>query len=299
MFNRETPIENIALYMRVSTSEQAMGGFSLDAQLDKLRSYAKAQEWKITAEFTDGGFSGRNTRRPQYQEMINRLDEFDAILVLKMDRIHRNSKNFLAMMHKLEKKNTQFISMQESFDTSTAMGRFVMNILQLIAQLESEQIGERVAVGMIQKAKDKDQTFVGHRTPYGYKWDNENKRFIPDPEKLKLVKKVFKLYLKGNSMREISKEVGKANTTVKYYLHNCFYAGYERYCHYFRRIEGLDPLIDVKTFNEVQRLMRSRCHSHTKYEPMLIKPDEKAFSLDMEKIKNIPVINRAKHNYNF
>ena len=70
-----------------------------------------------------------------------------------MDRIHRNSKNFTQMMDDLNGWKKQFNSMQEKFDTTSAMGRFVMDIIQRIAQLESEQIGERVKVGMTQKAK--------------------------------------------------------------------------------------------------------------------------------------------------
>ena len=73
--------------------------------------------------------------------MFNEIDAWDAVVVIKMDRIHRNQKNFLQMMSDLSKKEKEFVSMSESFDTSTAMGRYVMNIMALTAQLESEQIG--------------------------------------------------------------------------------------------------------------------------------------------------------------
>ena len=84
-----------------------------------------------------------------------------------MDRIHRNSKNFMMMMEDLKKHERDFVSMTESLDTSTAMGRFVMDIIQRIAQLESEQIGERVYVGMDQKAKTNGGMLV-FNIPYGY-----------------------------------------------------------------------------------------------------------------------------------
>ena len=101
------------------------------------------------------------------------MDKWDAILVIKMDRIHRNQKNFMFMMEQLNKNKKEFVSMSESFDTSTAIGRFVMNIIQGIAQLESEQIGERVYIGMEQKAKT-NGGMLGFNIPYGYDYKMEN-----------------------------------------------------------------------------------------------------------------------------
>jgi len=155
-----------AIYTRVSTEDQAKEGFSLDAQLDKLRAYCKARDWVIVDEYIDDGFSGRNVKRPAYNSMIENMEKWDLLLVLKMDRIHRNSKNFMLMMEFLNKNDKEFVSMSESFDTSTAMGRFVMSIIQLIAQLESEQIGERVYIGMEQKARTNGGV-LGFNIPYG------------------------------------------------------------------------------------------------------------------------------------
>jgi len=297
MIKETEEIKNVAIYTRVSTDDQAREGFSLDSQLERLRAFCMARQWNVTGEYVDAGYTGRNIRRPQYKQMFDEISKWDGILVIKMDRIHRNRSNFIDMMGLLKKNNKEFISMNESLDTSTAMGRFVMGIIQDIAQLESEQIGERVAIALVQKVKQGEK-FMGHRTAFGYRWDPKKTKFIPDPEKLDLVKTVFQMYIDGFTMRQIGRKVGKANTTVKYYLHNCFYAGVERWCHYFRQLEGLDPLISIKEFNQVQELMRERCHSHRQYKPMLIK-DVKSFKLSSEQIKAIPVINRAKHNYNF
>src|SRR5438445_10312285 len=84
--------------------------------------------------------------------MMAERDQWDALLVIKMDRIHRNSRNFMEMMENLREWGKDFVSASESLDTSTAMGRFVMDIIQRIAQLESEQIGERVYMGVSQQA---------------------------------------------------------------------------------------------------------------------------------------------------
>ena len=111
-----------AIYTRVSTEDQAKEGFSLDAQLEKLRSYCKAKDWSIAGEYIDDGYSGRKTRRPAYIKMMEEINKWDALLVIKMDRIHRNPKNFMFMMEHLNKNRKEFVSMSESFDTSTAMG---------------------------------------------------------------------------------------------------------------------------------------------------------------------------------
>src|SRR2546422_2061716 len=108
-----------------------------------------------------------DARRPAYQRMMAAREGWDTLLVIKMDRIHRNSRNFMEMMELLQEWGKNFVSATESFDTSTAMGRFVMDIIQRIAQLESEQIGERVYMGMSQKARKGPGT-LGFATPFGY-----------------------------------------------------------------------------------------------------------------------------------
>jgi len=165
-----------ALYTRVSTEDQAKEGFSLDAQLEKLKAYCTARDWEIADTYIDDGYSGRNIRRPAYTRLIENMDSWDTLLVIKMDRIHRNSKNFMIMMEKLKEQNKEFVSMTESLDTSTAMGRFVMDIIQRIAQLESEQIGERVYDGMEQKARTNGGS-LGFNIPYGYDFQYANKDF--------------------------------------------------------------------------------------------------------------------------
>lgn len=329
--------KKIAIYTRVSTEDQARDGFSLDAQLERLRDFCKTYRHEIIGEYIDDGYSGRNIRRPAYTRMMDDIDKWDAMLVLKMDRIHRNQKNFTAMMENLQELGKDFMSMQEQFDTGTAMGRFVMFIIQQIAQLESEQIGERVGLALVAKAKDATKNFMGHRVPFGYKWDKKKKQFIEIAEQLDIVTKVFDLYCNGtfdpieinedgkprskvtgnvlteggatrernwylengHSFRSIARVLGISSSNVKYYLNNIFYVGYERWCHYFRRIQDLEQLVTVEQWNKAQRKMRKNSRS-AKYDPILIPEDyPEVFLLDKDKIKTIPIINRAKHNYNF
>ena len=147
-----------AIYVRVSTEEQSTEGYSLDAQKAMLNDYCVAEGWDIAGIYEDDGYSGRNIKRPEYARMIEDSDLWDVILVLKMDRIHRNSRNFMNMMDDLNRDGKMFVSATESLDTTNALGRFVVDMIQRIAQLESEQIGERTYIGMKEKAESMSNT---------------------------------------------------------------------------------------------------------------------------------------------
>ncbi len=249
----------VAIYTRVSTEDQAKEGFSLDAQLDKLRSYCKARDWIIGGEYIDDGHSGRTMKRPAYIRMMDEMDKWDTLLVIKMDRIHRNSKNFMMMMEYLKKEEKEFVSMSESLDTSTAMGRFVMDIIQRIAQLESEQIGERVYIGMEQKAKTNGGV-LGFNIPYGYFYSDG---FLSiNREETKVVENIYAWYKDGRSMGEIAKMLNEAKVptkkggvwakkTISTILKNPLYCGYLHWQEYIYR-SGHTPIVDVADFNEIQ-----------------------------------------------
>jgi DNA invertase Pin-like site-specific DNA recombinase len=252
----------VAIYLRVSTTEQAKEGYSLGAQLERLRSFCKAREWEVSKEYIDDGHSGRSIKRPAYQKMMEEKDEWDMILVVKMDRIHRNSKNFMEMMDNLRKWGKEFSSMQESLDTSTAMGRFVVDIIQRIAQLESEQIGERVYVGMKQKATT-EGGILGFAHPYGYDHIDGDLR-VNDYE-AHIVKEIFKLYMDGNGSPSIAEELDKQEyktkrggvwsaRTVGKILKNPVYCGYMKWEENIYKGTH-DSIISVEDYNEVQRMI--------------------------------------------
>ncbi len=177
-----------AIYARVSTEDQAREGYSIAAQLKRLRSYCTARGWTVVGEYVDDGYSGRSAERPAYKRMMHELDRWDVVVVLKMDRIHRNSRNFTLMMDFLRSWNKEFNSTQENFDTTTAIGRFVMDTIQRIAQLESEQIGERVKVGMTQKAIE-GKGHLGCPPPYGYVYTEAG--LVKDPDEILIVERIF------------------------------------------------------------------------------------------------------------
>lgn len=253
----------VAIYLRVSTTEQAKEGYSLGAQLERLRNFCKAREWEVSKEYIDDGHSGRSIKRPAYKKMMEEKDEWDMILVVKMDRIHRNSKNFMEMMDNLRKWEKEFSSMQESLDTSTAMGRFVVDIIQRIAQLESEQIGERVYVGMKQKAST-EGGILGFAHPYGYDYvDGELRVNIYESEVVKLI---FKLYLEGKGSSAIAEELDNSNyktkrggvwsaRTIGKILKNPIYCGHMKWEDVIYKGTH-EPLISAQDYNEVQRMIQ-------------------------------------------
>src|SRR5213592_1084931 len=254
----------VAIYTRVSTEDQAKEGFSLDAQRERLQAYCLARDWAVAATYIDDGHSGRNTKRPAYQRMMAERDRWDALLVIKMDRIHRNARNFMEMMENLREWGKDFVSASESLDTSTAMGRFVMDIIQRIAQLESEQIGERVKMGMTQKARV-GPGILGFHPPLGY--DVTDGRLVPIETEAEVVREMFDLCLEGRTLEETAADLnengrrtkrGTAWTSIKVYriLHNPVYAGFLRWDGIVRKADH-DPVVPMETFNHVQERLRS------------------------------------------
>jgi len=255
----------VAVYTRVSTEDQAKEGFSLDAQRDRLEAYCKARAWTISRCYVDDGHSGRDARRPAYQQMMTDRDGWDTLLVIKMDRIHRNSRNFMEMMELLQEWGKNFVSATESFDTSTAMGRFVMDIIQRIAQLESEQIGERVYMGMSQKARKGPGT-LGFATPFGY--EARAGRLVPVPAEAKVVQEMFERCLAGETTERIASALNRRGVPAKrsgrwnharvlYILHNPLYAGFLRWDGITRAADH-EATVSQDVYNRAQVALQSR-----------------------------------------
>lgn len=271
--------ERAALYARVSTEEQAVTGYSLDAQLEKMRMYCEIQNLTITGEYVDDGYSGTNTRRPAYRHMFSPEErkKWDILIVLKMDRIHRNSKEFILMMEDLKKHNQEFISTYEKFNTKAAVGRFALDMIQRIAQLESEQIGERTYIGMRQKAETNGGV-MGFNPPFGYGLEDGELFAIED--ELETVRDIYSMYLSGMTTSDIAYNLNrecrltrKGNPWNKYnlatILHNPVYAGYMRW-EETRQKHTAETVISIEEFNEVQMMFASKIRDPAKRNPELL-----------------------------
>lgn len=279
----DTESRRAAVYIRVSTEEQAMEGYSLGAQEALLREFCVSQGWAVHQVYIDDGYSGRNDNRPSYRRMMEEIGDWDVLLVMKMDRIHRNFRNFMTMMETLERNGKKFASVNENLDTSNAVGRFATDIIMRIAQLESEQTGERTYMGMREKAETLEKADSGKRTmgftpPFGYAL--EGGKLVAVPEELSVVSRIFSMYLGGTTMEMICYELNssgeltrKGNPWNKFnlrnVLHNPVYAGYMRWEDVLIHHDAGNA-VSPEDYNAVQELMVSRVRDPSKRTVFLV-----------------------------
>ena len=229
----------VAIYVRVSTTNQAEEGYSIDEQKDKLTSYCDIKDWNIYEIYTDGGFSGSNTERPALEQLIRDAErkKFDTVLVYKLDRLSRSQKDTLFLIEDIFIKNgIEFLSLQENFDTSTPFGKAMIGLLSVFAQLEREQIKERMQLGKLGRAKSGKSMMWG-RTSYGYDYQKETGSLTINPAQSLVVKYIFERYLAGRSITKLRddlnekypKEIGWNYRAVRGILSNPVYCGYNQY----------------------------------------------------------------------
>ena len=206
----------VACYTRVSTTEQSEHGYSLEEQKVRLEAYCAAMGWTVFRTYTDGGFSGGNTQRPALQAMIRdiQIHRVARVVVWKLDRLSRSQLDTLYLIEKVFlANNVDFVSMSENFDTSSPFGRAMLGILAVFAQLEREQIKERLYLG--RQAQAKDGKFGAGRIPIGYK-EKTDGRLVVDTYEAMLVRRIFDEFLDGKPIRRIESDLNAAGLTHKY-----------------------------------------------------------------------------------
>ena len=186
--------------------------------------------------------------------MMSESDRWDVILVYKLDRIHRNSMNFARMMEELDHLGKEFCSVQDRFDTSTAMGRFVRDVTERIAQLESEQTGERVKQAMDFK---KAMGGIVSRLPFGYKKNHGTA--VVDIDQAYTIRAIFTMVSNGFSIEDVATylnngQIPSSNgkrwcrSTIYNIIKNPIYAGYYNRGEVY--IQGSRPAIISKELYE-------------------------------------------------
>ena len=175
--SEELKVQKSALYVRVSTVYQ-IDKDSIPLQREDLINYSKyvlgIDNYEV---FEDAGYSGKNTDRPDYQRMMSRIrtGEFSHLVVWKIDRISRNLIDFSEMYEELKQIGCVFVSKNEQFDTSSAMGEAMLKIILVFAELERKITGERVTAVMVNRAEQ--GLWNGGKIPFGYNYDKETKTF--------------------------------------------------------------------------------------------------------------------------
>ena len=256
----------IALYCRVSTREQAKEGYSIGEQQERLKNYCAAMNWKKHKFYVDGGFSGGNMERPALKNLISDIKKglVEKVIVYKLDRLSRSQKDALILIEDIFlKNNVDFISMNENFDTSTPLGRAMIGILSVFAQLEREQIKERMIMG--NEARAKEGKYCGGCSPIGYDYiDGELK--LNDFEALQ-VREAFELILENMSPRRIAKIFNEkgyrtkfgswTGDRVRYVLKSPLYVGRVKYAgEYFDGIHA--AIVSEETFEDAQKILEKR-----------------------------------------
>lgn len=186
----------IAIYTRKSVYVE--NSESIETQINLCKSYFKGEnEFEI---FEDEGYSGKNINRPAFKRLLLecKMNKFNALICYRLDRISRNVADFSSTLELLQKYNVHFISIKEQFDTSTPMGRAMIYIASVFAQLERETIAERVKDNMLELAKK--GCYTGGTIPKGceiIKKDGKSYLNIIDKE---LIKTYFNSYLDNGSL---------------------------------------------------------------------------------------------------
>lgn len=251
--------KNAAIYVRVSTDAQFEEGYSIDAQKEMISAYCTSKGIKNYKYYVDGGYSGSNLERPALKTMISdiKADKISCVLVYKLDRLSRSQKDTLYLIEDVfNPKGVDFISLNESMDTSTPLGRLMLGILSAFAQLERENIRERTRMGMKERIKS-GLWPGGGRIPFGYDYNSEKGILVPNKD-AETVKKVYELYLKGYSPRKIAAITGlKYERLALQILKRKSNAGYIQYNG--EEYKGKhEPIISEEIYNETMLMMKQR-----------------------------------------
>ncbi len=257
-----------AVYIRVSTEDQAREGFSLGEQKEKLLQLCAFKGYEVFKIYEDAGISAKDMEhRPAFQEMLSDMKKgkINYIVAYKLDRVTRSVRDLEELISVLEQYNCFLVCDRDDVNTSTANGRFFVRMLTVLSQLEIEIVSERTKFGLNGAIKS------GHLPgvlALGYKKDG-NKKTIIDETTKPVIERIFKMYLEGKSFQQISnifneEELLKPkkwkDTTIQKIIDNKIYMGdYEQ----FKRIaknKQIEPVVYMNVVEPIiSRAMWEEC----------------------------------------
>ena len=267
----------VAGYVRVSKEEQAEKDISIPAQKSRIMSYCQSQGWELHDLYVDDGYSAKDLNRPEMKRMIKDVTskKFNTIVVVRLDRISRSQKDVLYLIEDIfEPANIGFKSVTQTFDTTTAFGKAAIGMIAVFAQLERDQLIERV--GEAKKEAAEQGRFMGGPTAFGYEHNPATKSVTINEMEAKIIRQIYEDYLRGETgyqaiadkLNEQKIPAKKSNSwsrsTLQKILTNPFYAGY--IAHKGQLHQGQHPsIITVEQYNQVQEILTSR----NKYLPQI------------------------------
>lgn len=262
-----------ALYERVSTLEQAIEGYSLGAQDNKLKNYANYVGYEIFNTYIDDGYSGSSLNRPAMQKLINDIKRglIDIVIIYKLDRLSRRVKDVLELVDLFEIYNVTLFSITENIDLSSPFGRAALKMAATFSELERENIIERTAMGRVAKAKSGLYSCPG-RVPFGYNFDAKTKTFTINEEEGEIIKKLFELYISGYTFRKLF-DYCKQTYSHPYFnnplcckpiIHRHIYCGYMDWKGELIPVRNVPPIISLDTFLKAQECIEQHVSRRTK-----------------------------------
>ena len=234
-------------YERVSTEEQALRGFSIDAQIANLTEYCEENNLKLVGHYTDAGISGSLSplKRPALQQLLEDVQagKIDIILFTKLDRWFRSVKEYLKVQEILDRCEVEWKAIHEDYDTSTANGRFAITIFLAIAQNEREKTSERIKAIYAYKRKNKEAWFAGRSRPFGFIKEKDADgiyRLVKNPEEKQMCADFWKILIEHDNLNMATRHMynvygmKKLSTSWRHIARQPFYygtyAGIEGYC---------------------------------------------------------------------
>lgn len=207
-----------AIYTRKSTEEGLEQDFnSLDAQRESCGAYIvsqKAEGWTALAgRYDDGGFSGGTLERPALKQLLADIEAgaVDVVVVYKIDRLSRSLMDFAKLVEVFDRKGVTFVSVTQSFNTTTSMGRLTLNVLLSFAQFEREVTGERIRDKFA--ASKKKGIWMGGNPPLGY--DVVGRKLIVNTAEAETVRFIFRRYLDLGCIRLLCADLKERGTVSK------------------------------------------------------------------------------------
>jgi DNA invertase Pin-like site-specific DNA recombinase len=207
-----------AIYTRKSTEEGLEQDFnSLDAQREACEAYVtsqKAEGWiALAGRYDDGGYSGGTLERPALKRLLAEIEagSIDVVVVYKIDRLSRSLMDFSKLVELFDRKSVTFVSVTQSFNTTTSMGRLTLNVLLSFAQFEREVTGERIRDKIA--ASKRKGIWMGGLPPLGY--DVGNRKLVVNSSEAETVQRIFRRYLELGCVRLVCDDLAAHGTVSK------------------------------------------------------------------------------------
>ena len=207
-----------AIYTRKSSEEGLEQDFnSLDAQREACEAFILSQKqlgWRALPEmYDDGGVSGATLQRPALKRLLSDIDagRVDTVVVYKMDRLTRSLGDFAKIVEVLDRRGAAFVSVTQQFNTTTSMGRLILNMLLSFAQFEREVTGERIRDKIA--ASKKKGLWMGGLPPLGY--DVRDRKLVVNQSEAKTVRHIYRRYADLGSVRTLENELDRAGIVSK------------------------------------------------------------------------------------